>query len=144
MRTKSAGQRAHTHFLSQVSAGANVDIDSRRALTCPVNANVYVTVTESGRRRTSSQEFQNQKAFNVQHAPPHQLGHFPILPSDAVGLRFVLPSVPCKLPCPSFCVISIGASVPFMQPYYWQPTREVKGHQALFFRRVPEGDRYRI
>ena len=88
MRTKSTGQRAHTHFLSQASAGANVDIDRRAltcALTCPVNANVYVTVTESGRRRASSQEFQNQKAFNVQHAPPHQLGHFPILPREGQG-----------------------------------------------------------
>ena len=61
MRTKSTGQRAHTHFLSQASAGANVDIDSRRALTCPVNANVYVTVTESGRCRASGQEFQIRK-----------------------------------------------------------------------------------
>ena len=120
MRTKSTGQRAHTHFLSQASAGANVDID-RRALTCPVNANVYVTVTESRRCRASSQEFQNQKAFNVQHAPPHQLGHFPLSPSDAVGLRFVLT---CKVPCPSFCVISIGVSIPLMQSYYQQHTRE--------------------
>ena len=43
----STGQRAHAHFLSHALAGANVDID-RRALTCPVNANVHqYTLTES-------------------------------------------------------------------------------------------------
>ena len=46
MRTKSTGQRAHTHFLSQASAGANVDIDRRAFASVlsvrPENASVHV------------------------------------------------------------------------------------------------------
>ena len=58
MRTMSSGQRAHARFLSHGAMGANVDID-RRALTCPVNANVHqYTLTESD---ASGQELRIRK-----------------------------------------------------------------------------------